>query len=215
MQFIVNILVLASIYALIACGYVLIYRVSRVLNLAHGELMMLGAYGLLFLFAMCLLFAQRCRQPIKARSPALLAVSSLGGLIVACMDAYKTAGLRIEPLLALDARFTRGASVGMTMCAGTPRVRAAMATAWAWLPLECVTTAAASSLSARMALCAPRALNAPPRWRFSHLKKSRLPARRSRVPQVITGVRWTCGAMRSRAASMLLRSAAYSVTARA
>lgn len=46
MQLLVNILVLASIYALIACGYVLVYRVSRVLNLAHGELMMLGAYGL-------------------------------------------------------------------------------------------------------------------------------------------------------------------------
>ncbi len=44
MQLVVNIIVLASIYALIACGYVLIYRVSRVLNLAHGELMMLGAY---------------------------------------------------------------------------------------------------------------------------------------------------------------------------
>ena len=44
MQLVVNIVVLASIYALIACGYVLIYRVSRVLNLAHGELMMLGAY---------------------------------------------------------------------------------------------------------------------------------------------------------------------------
>ena len=43
MQLIVNIIVLAAIYALIACGYVLIYRVSRVLNLAHGELMMLGA----------------------------------------------------------------------------------------------------------------------------------------------------------------------------
>ena len=38
---------LASIYALVACGYVMIYRVSRVLNLAHGELMMLGAYLLL------------------------------------------------------------------------------------------------------------------------------------------------------------------------
>ncbi len=47
MQLAVNIIVLASIYALIACGYVLIYRVSRVLNLAHGELMMLGAYLLL------------------------------------------------------------------------------------------------------------------------------------------------------------------------
>ncbi|MBX9592567.1 MAG: branched-chain amino acid ABC transporter permease [Hyphomonadaceae bacterium] len=47
MQLAVNITVLAAIYALIACGYVLVYRVSRVLNLAHGELMMLGAYLLL------------------------------------------------------------------------------------------------------------------------------------------------------------------------
>jgi branched-chain amino acid transport system permease protein len=46
-QLIVNITVLAAIYALIACGYVLVYRVSRVLNLAHGELMMVGAYLLL------------------------------------------------------------------------------------------------------------------------------------------------------------------------
>src|ERR1039457_7358273 len=46
-QLAVNIIVLSAIYALIACGYVLIYRVSRVLNLAHGELMMLGAYILL------------------------------------------------------------------------------------------------------------------------------------------------------------------------
>ena len=47
MQLAVNIVVLAAIYALIACGYVLVYRVSRVLNLAHGDLMMLGAYLLL------------------------------------------------------------------------------------------------------------------------------------------------------------------------
>jgi len=47
MQLIVNIVVLTSIYALVSCGYVLIYRVSRVLNLAHGELMMVGAYLLL------------------------------------------------------------------------------------------------------------------------------------------------------------------------
>src|SRR5690348_11743868 len=47
MQLAVNIAVLTAIYAMIACGYVLVYRVSRVLNLAHGELMMLGAYLLL------------------------------------------------------------------------------------------------------------------------------------------------------------------------
>lgn len=44
MQIAMNVLVLAAIYALISCGYVLVYRVSRVLNLGHGELMMLGAY---------------------------------------------------------------------------------------------------------------------------------------------------------------------------
>ncbi|MGA2817076.1 MAG: branched-chain amino acid ABC transporter permease [Xanthobacteraceae bacterium] len=52
MQLVVNIVVLASIYALIACGYVLIYRVSRVLNLAHGELMMLGGYLLVMTASM-------------------------------------------------------------------------------------------------------------------------------------------------------------------
>src|ERR1700730_1933936 len=46
-QIIVNIIVLAAIYAQLACGYVLIYRVSRVMNMAHGELTMLGAYLLL------------------------------------------------------------------------------------------------------------------------------------------------------------------------
>jgi branched-chain amino acid transport system permease protein len=50
MQLAVNIVALASKYALISCGYVLIYRVSHVLNLAHGELMLLSAY-LLFSIA--------------------------------------------------------------------------------------------------------------------------------------------------------------------
>ena len=49
MQIAANIVVLVAIYSLISCGYVLIYRVSRVLNLAHGELMMLCAYLLLAL----------------------------------------------------------------------------------------------------------------------------------------------------------------------
>ena len=44
LQLFANIIVLAAIYALLSAGYVLVYRVSRVLNLAHGELMMIGAY---------------------------------------------------------------------------------------------------------------------------------------------------------------------------
>jgi branched-chain amino acid transport system permease protein len=70
-QLAVNIAVLASIYALISCGYVLIYRTSRVLNLAHGELMMLGAYGL---FTTASLFG---RHPLAA-----IAMSALLALVV-------------------------------------------------------------------------------------------------------------------------------------
>ncbi len=47
MQIAVNVIVLASLYCLVCCGYVLVYRSSRVLNLAHGELMTLGAYFML------------------------------------------------------------------------------------------------------------------------------------------------------------------------
>lgn len=45
-QLIANTVALASTYILLATGYVVVYRASRVLNLAHGELMMLGGYVL-------------------------------------------------------------------------------------------------------------------------------------------------------------------------
>ncbi len=75
MQLAVNIAVLASIYALISCGYVLIYRTSRVLNLAHGELMMLGAYGL---FTTASLFG---RQPLLAIAVSAVLALSVGVLV--------------------------------------------------------------------------------------------------------------------------------------
>lgn len=75
MQLVVNIVVLTAIYALIACGYVLIYRVSRVLNLAHGELMMLGAYLLLATGA---LFAG---HPLIAVAAALVLSVVVGTLV--------------------------------------------------------------------------------------------------------------------------------------
>jgi branched-chain amino acid transport system permease protein len=51
MQIVVNTVVLASLYSLICCGFVLIYRSSHVVNLAQGELMALGGY-LLFTVVM-------------------------------------------------------------------------------------------------------------------------------------------------------------------
>ena len=51
MQIVVNTVVLASLYSLIGCGFVLIYRASRVVNLAQGELMAMGGY---FLFTVAI-----------------------------------------------------------------------------------------------------------------------------------------------------------------
>src|SRR3990172_3677752 len=49
LQFLANVPSLASLYALLAAGYVIVYRASRVFNLAHGELMMMGGF---FFFTM-------------------------------------------------------------------------------------------------------------------------------------------------------------------
>jgi branched-chain amino acid transport system permease protein len=92
-QFIVNILVLASIYALIACGYVLIYRVSRVLNLAHGELMMLGGY-LLVATASGL-----ASSPIMALVLALCLSLAVGGLVYAFLMRRMTGEMVLAAVL--------------------------------------------------------------------------------------------------------------------
>jgi branched-chain amino acid transport system permease protein len=44
MSLLLIILIQASFYALLGMGYVLIYRATRVLNLAHGDLMVFGAF---------------------------------------------------------------------------------------------------------------------------------------------------------------------------
>ena len=43
-QVVLNGLAVGSIYALVALGFVLIYKATDVFNFAQGELMMLGAY---------------------------------------------------------------------------------------------------------------------------------------------------------------------------
>ena len=88
MQLAVNIVVLASVYALIACGYVLIYRVSRVLNLAHGELMMLCAYLVLTTAS---LFSN---SPAMALGAAVL-LSLVVGALVYVFLMHKMTGERV------------------------------------------------------------------------------------------------------------------------
>src|SRR5882724_6784733 len=44
MDFLVSIVVLGATYALLAAGIVIVYKASRVVNFAHGELAIVGAY---------------------------------------------------------------------------------------------------------------------------------------------------------------------------
>ena len=94
MQLAINIAVLASIYALISCGYVLIYRVSRVLNLAHGELMMLGAYAL---YATASMFSG---HPVVAIVVAAVLAVTVGGLVYVLLMRSMTGEAVLSAVLA-------------------------------------------------------------------------------------------------------------------
>lgn len=94
MQTLVNIAVLASIYALIACGYVVVYRTSRVLSLAHGELMMLGAFGLWVTIAMF------DGVPLVAVLTALLIAAIVGVVVYAALMRRMTGEAVLAAVLA-------------------------------------------------------------------------------------------------------------------
>ena len=66
-------LVVASLYALLGAGYVLVYRSSRVLNLAQGDLLTLGGY---FVFALAAAFPglPAVSLPLAALASALTGV---------------------------------------------------------------------------------------------------------------------------------------------
>ncbi|MFL5274492.1 MAG: branched-chain amino acid ABC transporter permease [Anaeromyxobacteraceae bacterium] len=55
LQHLANALSLGSLYALIAIGYTMVYGILRLINFAHGDVFMLGAYVAFYLAAMLLL----------------------------------------------------------------------------------------------------------------------------------------------------------------
>ena len=46
-QALLNGLTLGSIYALIALGYTMVYGIAKMLNFAHGDIIMVGAYSVI------------------------------------------------------------------------------------------------------------------------------------------------------------------------
>jgi branched-chain amino acid transport system permease protein len=71
----VDIAVLASIYVLLALGYIVVYRTSRILNFAHGDVFMVGGYLIFTLVSVLSL------TPMLAL-PASLAGGAVAGILV-------------------------------------------------------------------------------------------------------------------------------------
>ena len=75
LQLVLNGLVIGSIYALVAIGFVIIYKSSSILNFAQGELPMLGAY-------VCLTIITGAKVPFAAPFAPTRAFRALLGVIM-------------------------------------------------------------------------------------------------------------------------------------
>lgn len=90
-QQLVNGILLGSIYALIALGYTMVYGVLRLINFAHGEVYMLGAYVALFTSYLLGFTPEATRQGTVQSN-----VINLGIMLVASMAVCAVVGVLIE-----------------------------------------------------------------------------------------------------------------------
>jgi len=75
LNYLINGLQVGSIYALIALGYTMVYGIVRLINFAHGDVMMVGAYVSLF----CL---DRFGLPLWATIPITMVFCGLLGVLI-------------------------------------------------------------------------------------------------------------------------------------
>jgi branched-chain amino acid transport system permease protein len=98
----INGLVLGSVYALIAIGYTLVYGILMMINFAHGDVMMLGAFGGYFVLEI----ASAIRVPsatagltfLNAYPVVSVVLAFLAGMIVAATAGYFLEKIAYRPL---------------------------------------------------------------------------------------------------------------------
>src|SRR2546423_8878830 len=76
LQQLVNGVTWGSVYALIALGYTMVYGILRLINFAHGDVYMLGAF--IGLYASRWLGAGRDPNPLRALAVMLIAMVGCG-----------------------------------------------------------------------------------------------------------------------------------------
>jgi branched-chain amino acid transport system permease protein len=91
LQQLINGLALGSVYALLALGYTMVYGIIQLINFAHGEIYMIGAFSGFY----C---ASTLKLPLIPTLLVAMAVSALAGIVIEKI-AYKP--LRNSPRIAL------------------------------------------------------------------------------------------------------------------
>jgi branched-chain amino acid transport system permease protein len=96
-------LILGSVYALIAIGYTLVYGILRMINFAHGDVMMVGAFGGYFAFeALKAIPAHTAANPnlsfLDAYPVISVIISFLVGSLVAAITGYYLEKVAYRPL---------------------------------------------------------------------------------------------------------------------
>jgi branched-chain amino acid transport system permease protein len=95
----VNGLVLGSLIGLIALGYTMVYGIIQLINFAHGEIFMVGAYGALAAFTWLLPSALHGQWYLVL--PLLLVAAAVVAVVVAvAMERFASRPLRHAPRLA-------------------------------------------------------------------------------------------------------------------
>jgi branched-chain amino acid transport system permease protein len=96
---VVNGLVLGSLIGLIALGYTMVYGIIQLINFAHGEIFMVGAYGGLATFAY-LLPASVQQRWFLALPILLVAGATVAALVAVAIERFAYRPLRGAPRLA-------------------------------------------------------------------------------------------------------------------
>ncbi len=91
LQLVTNGIVLGSMYGLIAVGYTMVYGIIQLINFAHGEIFMLGAFGALWVYEWIPAIQS---LPLLAALPIML----VGGVIVSVITAIAAERFAYRPL---------------------------------------------------------------------------------------------------------------------
>jgi branched-chain amino acid transport system permease protein len=99
----INALTLGSIYALIALGYTMVYGIIELINFAHGDVFMVGAFVAMWLLTIPLGLTGALNDPVQLALvlvPVLLVTMLVMGLVGVTIERFAYRPLRSAPRLA-------------------------------------------------------------------------------------------------------------------